>query len=122
MVLPTPIWPSEFSPQQTTESSELSFTIAQACLPPASIKLAFQEPILTVLTFTPISRYPSPLDPEPVNPTLFPSLSFSPQHLIELSLTNAQENVFPNATSMKVKSSPTSVKYRYLPISKLSSP
>ena len=111
-VLPTPICPAEFSPQQTTESSESSFTTAQACLPPASMELAFQEPIFTVLTFAPISRYPSPLDPEPVNPTLFPSLLFSPQHLMELSFTNAQENVFPNATSKNVTFTPTSVKYR----------
>ena len=76
------------------------------------MELPFQVPIFTVSIFVPISRYPSPIAPDPDSPDVLPNLSFSPQHLIALSLVNAHENVSPSATSMNVRSSPTSVKYK----------
>ena len=68
--------------------------------------------MFTVSIFAPISRYPSPIAPDPDIPELLPNLSFSPQHLIALSLVSAHENVEPIAISKNVIFSPTSVKYK----------
>ena len=121
-VFPRPSWPASLSPQQTTDSDELSFTMAQVCIPPESIAEASQLPSFTLSTFDPISWYPSPLAPDPSTPALLPSTKFRPQHLTEASLSRAQVESSPPETSENVSPLPTSVNIRYCPISSSSSP